>query len=282
MRIALVTLLSALLLASCSNPPREKPLIAASFYPVYFLAKEIAGSQADVVNIVPAGTEPHDFELTPSARRTIEEAEIVFANGLGMDRWSEGLPKGKVMTLAAEIDQSKINAGDPHIWLDTRLYREMGQAVFAKLKTTSLNAELLESNWSAFSSKLAKLEEDCQRIASAFQNKVIAVSHNAYGYLCAEWNITQLSIHGLSPEDEPSAQDLSELLDAVNEHHIDTIFFEELAPKDLSDYIASQTGAKTECLSPIEGLTSEEEKKGEDYFSLYRSNLQKIAEARND
>ncbi|EKC63372.1 ABC transporter metal-binding lipoprotein, partial [human gut metagenome] len=60
-----------------------------SFYAMYDFAKTIGGDDIDLTNIVPTGTEPHDFEPTASDMAKLSEADIFIYNGVGMESWAD-------------------------------------------------------------------------------------------------------------------------------------------------------------------------------------------------
>lgn len=86
----------------------------------------------------------------------------------------------------------------------------------------------------------------------------------------------QVAIAGLSPDQEPSPARLAELQKYVKENNISTIYFEEVASPKVAETLANETGAKLEVLSPIEGITDKEQKKGMDYIAYMEQNLQAL------
>ncbi len=102
----LSTALSLSLLAACGKPqipmagaetPAEPSSAAsegslrvmASFYPMYDFAQKIGGDKVTVTNMVPAGTEPHDWEPSPSDIVALEQADVFVYSGAGMEHWVE-------------------------------------------------------------------------------------------------------------------------------------------------------------------------------------------------
>ena len=75
----------------------------------------------------------------------------------------------------------------------------------------------------------------------------------------------------MTPEAEPSPADLAEVTRFVEEHDVRTIYFETLVSPDIAEALASETGARTAVLDPIEGLT--ESSSGDDYLAVMRANL---------
>ena len=121
---------------------------------------------------------------------------------------------------------------------------------------------------------------------SALPNKSIVVSHEAFGYLCDAYGLTQMGIEGLSPDSEPDPARMAEIIDFVKANHVKVIFFEELVSPKVAktiaketETIAAETGAQTRVLNPLEGLSDEELKNGADYFSVMEDNLKQLKAA---
>ena len=104
----------------------------------------------------------------------------------------------------------------------------------------------------------------------------IVVSHQAFGYLCEAYGLTQMPIEGVEADAEPNAQEMKEITEFVKEHNVKVIFTEELVSPKVAQAIAEATGARVEELNPLEGLTDDELKAGEDYLSVMRENLKAL------
>ena len=65
----------------------------------------------------------------------------------------------------------------------------------------------------------------------------------------------------------------------AKKNNVKTIFFEELVSPKVAEIIAKEVNAKTEVLNPLESLSEDQIKKGEDYFSVMEENLQVLYEA---
>src|SRR5688572_15223032 len=55
----------------------DRVRIVAAFYPLQFLAERIGGDRIQVSNLVKAGVEPHDLELSPRQVSAIASADLV-------------------------------------------------------------------------------------------------------------------------------------------------------------------------------------------------------------
>ncbi|MNL69050.1 High-affinity zinc uptake system binding-protein ZnuA precursor [compost metagenome] len=84
---------------------------------------------------------------------------------------------------------------------------------------------------------------------------------------------------GLTPDSEPTAQDMKKINNFVKEHQVKYIFFEELVSDKLAKTLANDLKIETLVLNPLEGLTDAQMKAGEDYFSIMEKNLQNLVKA---
>ncbi|GGD70393.1 metal ABC transporter solute-binding protein, Zn/Mn family [Paenibacillus nasutitermitis] len=295
------------ILTGCSGSAGSKLVegkvnVVTSFYPLYFLANEIGGDNIHVINLVPAGVEPHDWSPKSRDLDTVSKAQLFFYNGVGLEGWVDGFLKGlskdsQLVTVAASQDVKLIPAAageagdeevqddhkggvDPHTWVSPKSMMVMAGTVRDHLKAADPgHAAQYDGNYQAILNKLAALDDQYEEKLGAAAHKDIVVSHHAFSYLARDYGLTQLSIMGLSPDAEPKAQDLLKLSKYVKEHGIKYIFFEELVSDELARTLAREADVGTMVLNPVEGLTPEQEKRGEDYFSLMELNLQNLLQA---
>ena len=85
--------------------------------------------------------------------------------------------------------------------------------------------------------------------------------------------MTQESIRGISPDEEPDPARMTEIIRFAKERDVKVIFFEEMVSPKIAETIAKETGAQVMVLSPLENLTDAQVKAGDDYFSVMRRNL---------
>lgn len=266
-----VILLTALLLAGCggSDDGAERTVVTG-FYPLAWAAERVAGDGVRVVNLTPAGAEPHDLELTPSDVEQIDDADVVLYLGHGFQPALEDAARGQDGAVDLLADQ-KLLGSDPHVWLDpgrfTLLVLRVGEILGEPETAAALLPELEELDVE-FEEGLA----DCDR-------REIVTSHAAFGYLADAYGLEQIGLTGITPEAEPSPRALEDLIDQVREVGATTVFFEKLVSPDLAEIVARETGAGTAELDPLEGLSQEDIDAGADYLSVMRANLSALREA---
>ncbi len=267
---------------SDTNTDSSKLQIYTSFYAVYDFTKEIAGDYADVYNIVPTGTEPHDWEPTVQDMAKINNADIVFYNGLGMESWidkvqsSIGNSDVNFVELSKGVDVGE-SSTDPHIWLDPNNTKIMCKNILNTLcEADPDNKAIYEVNYNNYMVSLESIDKLYTDTISSLYNKNIVVSHEAYSYLCKAYGLTQTAIDGISADSEPSPEKMMELINFVKENNIKYIFYEELVSKKTAETLASETGTQLLPLNPFEGLTEEEISNGENYITVMEKNLENI------
>jgi zinc transport system substrate-binding protein len=291
--------------ANSSQSQNEKLLVYTSFYPMYDFASKIGGDKVAVTNMVPAGTEPHDWEPTAADITGLEKAAVFIYNGAGMEHWTgdvlASLQNKDLIAVETSKDISLLEGHhehegeegehgdedghegkeyDPHVWLSPlNAKKQMENIKNAFVQADPDSKDYYEANYAKYAADLDALDKEFKDTLSALSKKDIIVSHQAFGYLCAAYGLNQHGITGLSPDSEPDPARMAEIMEFVKEHQVKVIFFEELVSPKVAQTIAEATGAETAVLSPIEGLSDEQQAAGDDYFSVMRQNLQALKTA---
>ena len=64
-----------------------KITVSATIFPVYDIARQIAGNKAAVSLLLAPGDSPHTFNMTPSIQKQISDSVLIFGIGEGLDEW---------------------------------------------------------------------------------------------------------------------------------------------------------------------------------------------------
>lgn len=289
-----IALLAAVILCSACTPPPAAPderlTVAVSIYPLAYIAGRVGGPDVRVAQATPDGVEPHDFEVTLATLASLEEAGGLVLNGDGVDVWAERAApdvhdRGAFIVVASQgLDTLPAADGetirDPHVWLDPVKMQTIAQRIADKLSAADPGREKnYRANVTALKADLQELDEEYRTGLTDCALHEIITSHAAFGYIADRYGFTQLAIAGMSPEDEPSPRRIAELADLAKSKGIGVIFFETLASPKLSETIASEIGATTAVLNPLEGLTGDDREQGKDYLSIMRDNLTQLRTA---
>jgi zinc transport system substrate-binding protein len=253
--------------------------VVAAFYPLAFAAETVGGAAVQVRNLTPPGAEPHDVELTPRDVAALQQADVVVYLSHGFQPAVEHALEGSSATLVDALAGLRLKSGvgdeagktDPHVWLDPVLYAQVVRRVSAALHRPRPAA--------ALGARVLRLDREYRTGLAHCRRREFVTSHAAFGYLAARYRLHQVPITGIDPESEPSAQKLAALARLVRREHITTVFFESLVSPKLAQTVAREAGAKTAVLDPIEGLTSDEQRRGDTYLTLMRRNLHELQAA---
>ncbi|MEY2478433.1 MAG: zinc transport system substrate-binding protein [Actinomycetota bacterium] len=309
-RTALLTLVALTALVACGDSgggdaSGGRLEVVASFYPVAQAATQVGGDLVQVRNLTPAGTEPHDVELSPRQVDQLEGADVVLYIGQGFqpavetlaERRDNGavdlldgitLEKGAADALHAEEGGEEAGAEpgheeeavDPHFWLDPqRMITAVDEVADALAGASPKDAATFRSNAARYRAELTQLDGELERGLASCTRREIVTSHAAFFYLAERYGLTQLAIAGLSPEAEPDPERLASLSDTIESKGITTVFYEDLVSPEVANTLARETGATTAVLSPIEGLTKDQLDEGKTYVTVMRDNLAALRKA---
>lgn len=264
----------------------EGPLeVAAAFYPLEFLAQRLGGDAVTVENLTAPGAEPHDLELTPQQVARLGQGDlVVYLAGFqpAVDEAVEqqatetAFDVSEVTPLAAGyipieegVQEPDEEGADPHVWLDPMRYADIADAVAARMVELAPDlAEDVNGRAADLRTELEALDGEFRTGLADCERDQIVTSHNAFGYLASAYGLEQVSITGLTPEEEPSPGRLAEVATYAKENGVTTIFFEELVSPAVAQSLAAEVGAEAAPLSPLEGPPE-----SGDYFTQMRDNL---------
>ncbi|GAB1817053.1 zinc ABC transporter substrate-binding protein [Herbidospora sp. RD11066] len=269
-----------------------KPVVDAAFFPLQWLAEKVGGADVTVEGLTKPGVEPHDLELTPQQVAGVAEASlVVYVKGVqpavdeavAQHAGDRGFDAASVVpTMAAVHDEAEEEHGheeevpyDPHLWLDPSRMATLATALGGRL------AEADPAHEAAYKERAretaAQLGNLDAQMASGLENctsRVIVTAHTAFGYLANRYKLEQVGISGIDPDAEPSPARLAEAARIAKEKKVTTIFTEELVSPKVAEVLASEVGAKTAVLNPLESPPQ-----GGDYISGMTANLTELRTA---
>ncbi|MEI2717361.1 MAG: metal ABC transporter substrate-binding protein [Candidatus Nanopelagicales bacterium] len=243
----------------------------AAFYPLQFAAEQVGGDAVTVVGLTPAGAEPHDVELSPQQVAELGEADLIlYIKGFqpAVDQAVEQVGADRAVDVSAGIP---LIGNDPHIWLDPQNMVTIAGTVEGKLAQVAPGgAETFARNADDLDGQLTALDRQWAQQTAKCSSRDLVVSHEAFGYLAARYDFTQVGISGLSPEAEPSPGKVAEVTDFVRSNDVRTIYFETLVDPKVAETVAAETGARTAVLDPLEGLPAGSD---QNYLTVMDDNL---------
>ncbi len=257
--------------------------ILVSIEPYRSLVAQLIGPDLDdqflIELITPPGVEPHDYELTLADRLNLENSDLILVNGRGLEPYLETIkakPKQKLLVaaeaLAAPVNQSL--ADDPHLWLDpTNLSSVLKELTQALIIIRPDLAERLKEQEQATDLSIAELDQEFKTGLSRCLRPRFITTHQAFAFLAARYQLEQLGMAGLTPEAEPTAEELTSLTATIKARGDQAIFIEPLSTNRAALTLARNLNLKILTLNPIEARTADETAANQDYFDLMRQNL---------
>ncbi|WP_458412418.1 metal ABC transporter solute-binding protein, Zn/Mn family [Schinkia sp. CFF1] len=281
--------------------------IYTTLFPIEDFTKKIGGSYVDVVSIIPPGTNAHTYEPTTKTMINIakgdafiyssevmepyalkiadalknEQVKIIEAtNGIQMLNASEeadGHHDVAQGTTAEKKDEHGHGDIDPHVWMDPILSVSLAKNIkdsLVELKPEA--ADEFEANFNKLRLELEELDGSFADLTKGKTEPKILVSHAGFGYWEKRYGIKQISITGLSSTNEPSQQQLQNIIDVAKANKIKYIIFEQNITPKIAEIIKNEIGAKVLHIHNLSVLTDDDIKNNEDYFSLMNKNIETL------
>ena len=244
----------------------NKLYVCVTFNAMKEFAEAVGGDKADIRAIIPDGTEPHNFEPKAQDLASLNRASVFIYNGLGMETWA-----GQAISVANNskliaIEASKgVNAitgphgteagetYDPHLWLSLKGAEFEAQNIRDGLiQADPTNENYYRKNCEEFVSKTENLYNEYKGKFQSVKKKSFVTGHAAFAYLCRDFGLEQKSVEDVFAEGEPTARQLSELVNYCRDNNVTAIFTEIMASPAVSQTLAREVNARVETVYTIE------------------------------
>ena len=261
--------------------------VVATFSILGDFVREVGGEAVDVAVIVGPDGDAHVYEPTPADGRKLQQAKLVFVNGLGFEGWLDRLiaasrTKARVVVASAGVKPRRLEGHpDPHAWQDVANARRYVENIRDALKSADpARAALFEARAGAYLQKLDALDAEVQAAIEKIpkERRRVVSTHDAFGYFSARYGVEFIAPQGVSTESEASARDVARIIDAVKKEKVAAVFLENVLDPRLARSISADSGAKlggelySDALSPPDGPAP-------DYIAMVRHNVKELVEA---
>lgn len=209
--------------------------------------KNIIKDSAQIMSIMGPGIDPHVYKATQGDLKKLNQADIVFYNGLHLEgKMSDILKKlGRtkpVIATAEAIDESLLMSSsdfqgfyDPHVWFDVTLFQQMVLQISNRLiEQLPHQKKFITANTNDYLQKLDSLhgwvKSEISKIPE--NQRVLITSHDAFGYFGRAYDIKVKGLQGVSTLSEAGLRDISDLVKYIVENNINAVFLEtSVSPK---------------------------------------------------
>jgi ABC-type Zn uptake system ZnuABC Zn-binding protein ZnuA len=265
----LVGLVAALLTGAGLTPEArgDRVKVAATIFPLYDIVRQVAGSVAEVVLVLPPGASPHTFEPTPSSVRALGETRVLFIVGHGLDDWAARLARGAGVTRLMPVDagialrRTHETRGrvDPHYWLSAPNAKMIARTVGAELARLAPERRAeIEHSLAEYLARLDAADAEVRRLLAALPTQRIATFHDAFGYFADAYGLEVTATFEPYPGQEPSPQFVVEFQKKIRAADVRVVFTEPQLSVDALRPIARDLGVTLAVLDPLGGLPGRE------------------------
>jgi ABC-type Zn uptake system ZnuABC Zn-binding protein ZnuA len=239
--------------------------IATTVAPLTSIVANIAGgSGAEVTAIVPEGVNSHTYEPSPSVAATLEDADVVFLNGLALEEPTKALAAANMgddavlcelgTTILPEdqyiFDFSFPKSGgdpNPHLWTNPPMagaYATLIRDVLVRVDPE--HADAYDANLAAFTARVDTFDRALRDATATIpaSQRLLLTYHDAYAYFAREYGWTVVGAIQPSSFDEPTPRDVARLIEQIEAKHVPAVFGSEVFPSPVLEQIASETGAR--------------------------------------
>tara|TARA_B100001093_G_scaffold472069_1_gene494847 strand:- start:303 stop:1223 length:921 start_codon:yes stop_codon:yes gene_type:complete len=254
-------LLAMAVIASCSVMSAqayaaEKFKAVTTFTVIADIARNVAGDAAIVESITKPGAEIHDYQPTPQDIVRAQDADIIFWNGLNLERWFEkflaDVDGVLSVIVSAGVEPLSIYEGpyvdkpNPHAWMSTEsalVYIENIRQVFAEMDPD--NAVIYNTNAKTYSKDVtaikAELEDKLKNIP--VNQRYLVTSEGAFSYLAKDLDMQEVYLWPMNADQQGTPQQVRKVIDTVREKSIPVVFSESTISDKPAKQVASETDA---------------------------------------
>jgi ABC-type Zn uptake system ZnuABC Zn-binding protein ZnuA len=233
-------------------------------------ARAVGGDRANVVGLIPANADPHDYEVRPGDVKSLADADVVIRSGGDLDDWLASAIKSSgtdapETVLIDHVDRIEGEEGhehegeeehadegedaiDPHWWQDPRnAVKAVATIQDALMAADADGASTYAANAKAYTRRLTELDgavAACIDKLPPTQRKLVT-THDALGYYAKRYGLEVIGavIPSLSTQAQASAGEVTELVDTIKRENVKAIFAESSVNPKLEQVVADQAGA---------------------------------------
>lgn len=279
------SILAALFIAVAAHQATAAPVAivtAENFYGE--AARAVGGDRVAVESVaIPPGTDPHEYEPTPSVARAIADARVVIMNGADYDPWAARLAAASTSPDRIVLDVAALSghkAGDnPHVWYDPAAMPALVKALAERLSAIDPDGKAAyEANRDAYLASLAPIAAQAAELRGRFAGVPVAATEPVFGCMADAIGLkmqNEAFQQAIMNETEPAARDVAAMEEAIRDAKVKVLFYnaqvEDAFTRNLAD-LARKSGV------PLVAVT-ETMPEGKTFASWMKDTLDATAKA---
>lgn len=287
--IYLLTIVLTLSGCSVTNKSDDKLNIVTTNFPAYDFARQITGDLAEITLLIPPGAESHSFEPNPKDIINIQAADLFICNGGASEHWIESIASSanvnSMIEMTAYCENLYTDSGyDEHVWCSPVNAISIVEAIYENICLLDPeNCDNYTRNRDNFVNELKDLDLTFKNIIeNSNNNAIIFADRFPVRYFTDQYELSYLSaFNGCSAEAEPNANDITKLINYVNEKNVKGVFFIEFSNQKIADIICEETGCEKYLFHSCHNISREDFENGETYLSIMKQNAENLRKVIN-
>ena len=258
--------------------------VVTSFYPVYVAALNVAEG-VDGVSVENLSSPHvgclHDYQLTAGDVRKLSEADLLLANGAGMESFLGKIARQSPGLRIVEVsDGIPLMDGNAHVWVSFDGARRQVDNIAAALsRAAPEKSAAFRANAESYKARLGRLEEKMRAALAPYAGTPIVTFHEAFPYFARDFNLEIAGVIEREPGTEPSARELAGIVDLVRARGVKVLFAEPQFSGKSAQIIAGETGAKVYELDPVATGPADPASAKDAWLTAMEKNLAVLQEA---
>ena len=291
-RLLAVALTGALLaLTGCAGgAASDRPLVVVTTNILGDVVSHLVGDDVEVMTLMRPGADPHSFEISAAEAARMRSADLLVANGLGLEEGlqqhldaaaSEGVQTfvaGDAVTVLPYTSTDADGADDPHFWTDPAQMIAVVDALTPVLE--GLGAPAVTEHAAAYRADLETLDAEMTTAFTAIpaDRRALVTNHHVFGYLADRFGFRVVGavIPGGTTLAAPSTSDLADLVSAIDEAGVPTIFAESSSPDRLVRALADEADRQVTVTELFTESLTDASGGAPDYLTMMRVNTERI------
>jgi zinc transport system substrate-binding protein len=291
-----------LLLSGCGTTDSvpEPKIVVTTFVPYYVFTQNLAGNNVQLINLINNTQEPHDYQLKPSDIATLQKADLIIRNGLGIDDWvaeaaEKSGTKARIFTASdyitpltpqhgiefdasEELEDEHNDAFDPHLWVSPKNVLQVLPHLQEALSAIDTNHTTnYQENLTKYTATLMNLDATITQQLASYKQKQFISFHEAFQYFARDYGLVSAISIEAYPGKEPTPKYLQALIKLIKEKQLKVIFSEPQFSPRIVETLAQDLNLKVYSLDPMETGTAS----ATFYEDITLSNLKNIVAAFN-
>ncbi len=265
-----LSLMAVFMLAACGNDDeaasapdgKEKMKVVTSFTIIADMARQIGGDYIEVHNLVPSGTDPHEYEPLPKDIKAATDADVLFYNGLNLEGGDKGWFKKmtdsvhqkdeNIFNLTEEVTPQYLSGEDgreeeinPHAFIDPGVGVQMAEKITEVLiEKHPTDSEKIKKTGEEYIARLKELDQEYEERINDIpdENRTLITSERAFQYMASHYGLKEAFIWEIDTEENGSPKQIKDLVHFIQEHKVPVLFVESNVDPRPMETVSKETG----------------------------------------